>query len=409
MKRLCLYLVVLLGGFLLVGAPGCSSDPNVEGAKLDLRNKDYDRALENVAKALETNPDNAEAHQLKGQILQEQAFTVNDAEQHGVLLDEMVASYNRAVELDPAQRATVDNQLKLAYFNEFNRGIQAFNRGQQAEDDARAAVFNEAASYFGNAAMMFPDSSDAYINQAYAYFSSGTPERAIEPFEMAIEKGDTDEDTFIYLADLYRQTEQAGKGITLMERARQVYPENEDIQAQLMNFYVSSGRASEALEVYQEAVAKDPNNKLYRYNYGSLLLELENYDEAIEQLQAAVDLDPAYANAQYNLGAAYVNRAVAVNEQVTALDDELREKRAGMSEDEIKQMETKMDALAQERRSFFESAIGPLEKAKQMTEAEGGDSASLQGICAALFQSYVQTNQTEKAEGVSECAGYELN
>ena len=393
----------------MIGAPGCSSDPNVEGAKLDLKNKDYDRALENVIKALETDPANAEAHELKGQILQEQAFAVSDAAQHGALLEEMVASYNRCVELDPTRSAAIDNQLKIAYFNEFNRGIQAFNRGQQAQNDDREAVFNEAASYFGNAAMMFPDSSDAYINQAYAYFSSGTPERSIQPFEMAIEKGDTNEDTFVYLGDLYRQSEQYDKGIALMERARQIYPENENLQAQLMNFYVTSGRESEALDVYQQAVDQEPNNKLYRYNYGSLLLELENYDDAIKQLAAAVRIDSAYANAQYNLGAAYVNRAVVVNEEVTTMDDELREKRSGMSEDEVKKMETQMDERAQVRRSLFESAITPLEKAKELTEAEGGDAASLTGICTALFQSYVQTNQTAKAEGVSECAGYEIN
>ena len=62
---------------------------------------------------------------------------------------------------------------------------------------------------------MFPDSSDAYVNQAYAYFGSGQSEMAIEPFEMAIEKGDTSEDTFVYLGDLYRTYGRSEKGIGL--------------------------------------------------------------------------------------------------------------------------------------------------------------------------------------------------
>ncbi len=409
MKRLCLYLVVLLGGFLLIGAPGCSSDPNVEGAKLDIKNKDYDRAYENITKALETDPDNAEAHELKGQILQIQAFAKSDAEQHGALLEEMVASYNRCVELDPERSATVENRLKNAYFEEFNRGIQAFNRGQRAQDNAREAVYNEAASYFGNAAMMFPDSSDAYINQAYAYFSSGNSERAIQPFEMAIEKGDTSEDTFVRLAVLYQTYAQHDKAISLLEKAHDLYPENEDIRSQLMNAYNMAGQGDRAVQMYADAVKQEPNNKLYRYNYGSLLLELENYDDAIVQLMAATEIDPNYANAQYNLGAAYVNKAVVVNEEVTTMDDELREKRSQMSEDEIKQMEAKMDERAQARRALFGKAVEPLEKAKELTEAEGGDAASLTGICQALFQSYVQINETAKAETVSDCAGYELD
>ncbi|MCH8960076.1 MAG: tetratricopeptide repeat protein [Bacteroidetes bacterium] len=409
MKRLCLYLVVLLGGFLLIGAPGCTSDPNVEGAKLDIKNKDYDRAYENITKALETDPDNVEAHELKGQILQIQAFATSDAEQHGALLEEMMTAYHRCVELDPTRNATVENQLKIAYFNEFNRGIQAFNRGEQAQDEKKQAELNAAASYFGNAAMMFPDSSNAYINQAYAYFGSGQSEMAIEPFEMAIEKGDTSEDTFVRLATLYQTYEQHDKAISLLEKAYDLYPENEDIRSQLMNAYNMAGQGDRAVQMYEKAVDQEPNNKLYRYNYGSLLLELENYDDAIVQLMAATEIDPNYANAQYNLGAAYVNKAVVVNEEVTTMDDELREKRSQMSEDEIKQVEAKMDERAQERRSLFESAIEPLEKAKELTEAEGGDAASLSGICQALFQSYAQTGQTDKAETVSDCAGYELN
>ena len=81
MKRFPLLLALLFGGFLLIAADGCSSDPNVEGAKLDLKNKDYDRAMENIGKALESNPENAEALELKGQILQEQAFAVQDVDQ----------------------------------------------------------------------------------------------------------------------------------------------------------------------------------------------------------------------------------------------------------------------------------------------------------------------------------------
>ena len=406
MKRLPLLLALLFGGFLLIAADGCSSDPNVEGAKLDLKNKDYDRALENITKALETNPENADAHELKGQILQEQAFAVQDTDQHTAMLSEMMDAYHRSVELDPARSANVENQLKLAYFNEFQRGIQTFNRGQQASGSERGEVFSDAAVYFGNAAMIFPDSTGAYVNQAFAYFSGGMSEQAIEPFEKAVEGGDTSEDTFVYLADLYRSTEQADKGIVLLEKARTIYPENESLQAQLMNFYVMAEREDEAIKVYQDAVNSDPNNKLYRYNFGSLLLTTEDYDGAIEQLSAAVELDSEYANAQYNLGAAYVNKAVMVNDEVNEVDDELREKKADLSEEQVKEMEMKLEALIEQRRNLFASAVAPLEKAKMLTEAEGND---LKGICQALFQSYAQTGQTEKAESVSECAGYDVN
>ncbi len=404
MKRFPLLLVVLLGGFLLMGANGCSSDPNVEGAKLDLRNKDYDRALQNLEKALEKNPDNAQALQLKGQVLQEKAFATQDADEHATLLQEMMVAYDRARQLDPELSKDINNRLGLAYFNEFNRGIQAFNQGQNAEDGT--AQFAMAAGYFANASKINPDSTGAYINRAFALINARRTQEAIEPFERAIEKGEKSVDTYIYLADLYRQYEQPDKSIAVLEKARDMYPDNADLQAQLLNAYVTGGQMDRAMQVYKDAVEREPDNKLYQYNYGSLLLEAEDYEGAIVHLDKAVELDPDYGSARYNLGAAYVNKAVAVNEQISEMDDKLRENRGAMAADEVSKMEADMEQMAGERRSLFEMAVPHLEKARALFEADGED---ITGICQALFSAYVQTGQQEKAEALSECAGYDLN
>ncbi|MFQ5568179.1 MAG: tetratricopeptide repeat protein [Rhodothermales bacterium] len=403
MKRFSLFLAILLGGVLLLGARGCSSDPNVEGAKLDLNNKDYDRALENIDKALETNPENAEAYQIKGRVLQEKAFAVRDVEEHNTLFRGMIEAYQRAQELDPALGSDVDNRLNIAYFSEFQRGVEAFNRGQNTENGS--AEFGAAADYFGNASLIFPDSASTYVNQAFALLNGGRNAEAIQPLESAIEKGDTSEDTFVYLATLYGEQEKYENVIAVLEKARAVYPESEQIQTLMMNAYVVSGKTDEALGVYRSAVENEPDNKLYRYNYGSILLEMEDYDGAIEQLAKAAEIDPEYANAQYNLGAAYVNKAVAINAQYNEIDDNLREKRADLSADEISAMEAQLDELSTQRRGLFEQAIAPLERAREVSEAQGAD---LQGICQALYQAYGQTNQIEKAEAVAECAGYDL-
>ena len=103
MKRIAIFLVCLVGSYLWMGA-GCSSDPNVEGAKLDLRNKDYDRALENLAEALGRNPDNAEAYELKGRVLQQQASETTDSEQYQEAIQEMIEAYDRALTIRPRSR-----------------------------------------------------------------------------------------------------------------------------------------------------------------------------------------------------------------------------------------------------------------------------------------------------------------
>ena len=78
MTRSPLFICLVFASFVLFGADGCSSDPNVEGAKLDLRNKDYDRALQNLETALQTDPDNVDALELKGRVIGEMILGIRD-------------------------------------------------------------------------------------------------------------------------------------------------------------------------------------------------------------------------------------------------------------------------------------------------------------------------------------------
>ncbi len=382
----------------MLGGAGCSSDPNVEGAKLDLRNKDYDKALQNVETALSKNPDNAEALDLKGRILQEQANATTDPAEHARFIDEMLAAYNRAAELNPELKEEIDQRLRLAYYNEFQRGIQAFNKGRE-----EASEYNNAAAYFEAASRIQPDSSGAYTNAAFALINAGRSQDAIVPFEKAIQAGEQQPDSYIYLADLYIAGNRAPEAVTLLETARQRFESNPQILDQLLNAYVKAGQMDRALNVFGEAVRNEPNNKLYRYNYGSLLLNAERYDEAIENLRAATQVDPDYADAWYNLGASYINKAVDVNEDINALDDSLRANRASLSDAQARNIETKMEQLSSDRKGLFSQAIDPLESARRLRQTAGEDQTQ---ICQALFTAYVQTGQQDKAQSVSQCAGY---
>lgn len=399
MTRFPLFICLVFASFVLFGADGCSSDPNVEGAKLDLKNKDYDRALQNLETALQTNPDNVDALELKGRVIGEMILGIRDIDEHTSLLVEMLDSYDRALLLDPTLDETITQAIRIAYSNEFTMGSQAFNRGQN--DDSEYAT---SAAFFKNAARIQPDSSGAYVNQAYAHMNGGESAAAIQPFEKALEKGDTEKDTFRFLASLYQSADRFEEAVTVLESAGELYPDDEELQKELLNAYQLADQTDRALEMYSQAVEKDPQNKLFRYNYGTLLTMEERYDEAIEQLQAAVAVDPEYINAHYNLATAYINQAVQTNEELTAMDDAYREKLDSMSQAEKDAENEKMNVLADHRRELFGLAISPLESALELMNASDEDPKD---ICVALYQSYVQTNALDKAEGVSGCAGFD--
>ncbi len=386
--RFPLALGFLALAFLVAGADGCGSDPNVTGAKLEMKNEDYDRVLELTAAALEANPDNEEAYFLRGEAYRMKAEAMNDAAQRSELLAEMTQAYNRSLDLghDPAE---ITNRLQVAWGAEMNFGARAFRR---ASDDPSA--YDEAAASFGNATVILPDSSAGFLNQGLAYLAAGSSDNAAEPLQMAIDKGANSAEAYIYLGRIYLSSQdRAADALGVLEQGQAEFPDNEELQTEILNAYVRAGQTDRAIEAYNARIAAEPENPLYRYNYGSLLLQAERFDEAVEQLTVATELDGQNANAYYNLGAAYQNKAASFNARVAELED------AGAPRADV-------DAAIAERTSLLNDALPNLERARALTEAAGDDSGD---ICRALFQVYAALGQGEKAREAGECAGLDLN
>ncbi len=390
---------MLLSGLALLG--GCAGgNPNINAAEDALENQNYEQALNNVNQAIAEmpEPESAEAYVLKGNILLQQATTVQAPEEHAEVIAEAAAAYDRAIELDPALRADVQGRRQFGYFGQMQAGAAAFNEAQD---------YDQAAGYFRSAAILQPDSAAAYLNAAYALINAGRAAEAIEPLEETvtrIEQPDSsDAQTYLILAQLYQQEERPEDAIELLEDVREDFPASQDLTAQLLNAYAQSGNTEQAMAFYAEAIEQEPDNPIFRYNYGSMLLEAERYDEATEQLRVAIELDPQSANAHYNLGAAYVNQAAEQADRIQEISDRLSEERAEMTEQEMAELEQELQQLNQQVRDLFQQAIEPLEQARALAD----DPAREQNICSTLFRAYVRTGQQQQAQAAAECAGIE--
>jgi Flp pilus assembly protein TadD len=142
-----------------------------------------------------------------------------------------------------------------------------------------------------------------------------------------------------------------------------------------------------------------------------MLLQADRFDEAIEQLKKAIELEPGNVKAQYNLGAAYSNKAREVQDSLTVLNDSMRaisqqaieENREPTAEEKekVNTLDENITELEEQKRSLFEEAIPPLERARQLS---GPDGDFRQDACRALVTAYVQTEQVEKAQQYEDCA-----
>lgn len=376
---------LLLLSAIAIGLVGCAAgDPNVEGAKLDLRNGDYEAALNNIETALETNPSNPEAYLLRVEVLRQQYENTPGAQPKRAILAEtydlMVSSFDRAAELLPAEDPRVD-QARLAVW------ALGVNAGNDIIRDPDADV-TEAIGYFRRTTELYPDSSQGYLGLGLSYLRDGNATEAIGPLAEGVEAAPDDAVLAYYYGRALVLADRPSEAITFLEGVQDRFPEDEDIQTMLLNAYSLAGETDRAIERYAEAVERQPDNGALRYNYGALLLQAERFDEAIVQLQTATELDPANSDAFYNLGAAYQNKAAALNEQANETEDV-----------------DAANALIDERNENLELALAPLMEARAISAGTPDEP----GVCDALFRVYTQLGRVDEAEGVAECAGISMN
>ena len=388
---------------------GCATNPNIAGARLDLRNKDYSRALTNINEALGSKPNNSEALLLKGDILSEMLADVSDESDRTGFVGELTGAYAQAVALDPKNMTHVNAQLAILYNSEFIMGMETFRDAGLLAGKERAQRFTSAARHFRNASMMIPDSVNALINEAHAYYNGGKAQDAVDAYESVIALGHTDRELFIYLARTYElmalelgdpatQPDHYNQMIRVLETARELYSQDEEVRTLLLNAYAMSEMTSEALPFFEEIYPLEQDNQVFLYNYGTLLLRQQDYEGAIKNLSQAVSLDSSYVNALFNLGAAYVNHGVSVDKEFQEIADSLQDR---LTPQVVSRLQDQQAALAKSKAELFGHAITNLESAKSLLENDLEDTRS---VCHALYIAYAQTNQRSRAEEVRICA-----
>jgi tetratricopeptide (TPR) repeat protein len=388
-------LAILFTGLLVLSA--CSGgNPNINAAEDALDDGNYDQAISSAQTALDTDSSNTEAYLLISRAYINQVDSTTSIEERQRLFQKAREAQEKALEFDPSLQDDVQGRRTTAYYQQMQSGIDAFNQARQTGD---STAYRNAASFFGGAATLEPDSVEAHLNEAFARLNIGQRTESIEPLETYVTKADSVGETpYTILGQLYLTNDRTEDAIAVLQEATQQYPENTELQSLLLNAFNRTDDKSRAMQAYRDQIEKNPNNAQFRYNYGSLLLTAERYDDAIEQLQRAADLDSDNPRVYYNLGAAHINKAAAIDDSITTIEDEAREADRDMTDSE----QSTLDELVSKRTDMFENAIPALEKAYQMTST--GDEYR-QDICRALFQVYVNTDKEDKAKQVESCAG----
>lgn len=323
-KKLSVIALLLLS--FVFTAFECAS-PEIEGAKLYIQRKQWDKAAEQLNKEVEKNPKSDEGYKLLGDVYKNQ-------EKYNLMLD----AYNKSLAISNRFQKEIDFNKKVSWADCFNKAIGYYNRGinylSKSEDTAKI-YFGKSIEFFTFATKIQPDSVESFRLMYQASTLTKNTDNTIIYIENAY-KANKNAKLAVILGEIYskeganyynqykdtRKLEDSlrartylDQGIQLLTEASEKNPTNKDILLSLASAYIAANKVKEGQATFEKLVNLDPTNKLYRYNFGVVLLEIKKYDLAAEQFSKALEIDPEYTNAIYNLGVAYVQWAVQLKQE----------------------------------------------------------------------------------------------
>jgi len=315
MKKVFIYLSILTM-VLGITAFECGS-AEIEGAKLYINQKQYEKAKEVLLKEVAKNPASDEGWCMLGKIYFEEGN-----------IPKMLEAFDKSLAISKKFEADIKEFKIFTWGSSFNKGVSFFNSGVKAtQQDSMNIFFEKAIEQFKYSIMSEPDSTNGYENIAIAYLNMGKKDDAIPVLEKLTKIG---KPAFSFsrlgtvylikgadLMDNYRKSkskadsvsafEWFNKAISILETGRSKFPADSEILLQLGNAYYSADKIDVAEASFKELVEKNPSNKEIRYAYGVVLLKAHKYEQAASQLEQVVKMDESNVDACYNLAATYIN------------------------------------------------------------------------------------------------------
>jgi len=272
------FLLLLGVGLLLM--VGCQSK-EVTSAKVYIQQDDWDKAIEQLELAVESFPNDAEAHMLLGRGYGKKGW-------HKKMVDE----FNASLAISPKFENEISQERTYYWTNEFNAGVKAYNDGN----------IELAQKRFETSIMLDSSRADAYKHLATVYQREKIMDKAIEIYEILTKKYPKDIEALLRLSDFYNIEKQHEKATEVLLQAKELDPENVDLLSSLAITYDMQGDTSKAFQVYNEAIKRSPDNPDLLFNLGRLYFMRGDFQNAIVNFDKVIENDPNDFQSNLNVG-----------------------------------------------------------------------------------------------------------
>ena len=262
------------------------------------------QALTFLHRALEFQPDFADAHNALGDMLK-------DLER----FDEAIASYKTALVIKPGFPEALFS-LGNIYMDmgRLDESLASFQKALEAKADYAEALCNmgvvladmgrltEAVACYRQAAMIKPDFAMAYNNMGNALRELGKQEEAVVSYRISVRLDTAFAEGYFNLGNALADLGKLTDAVACYRKAVRLNPDFAEGYNNLGNIMKKQGLIGESVAVYRKALRIKPDFAEVHNNLGVALKEQGKIWEAVESYKQAIVFDPAFAEAYSNLG-----------------------------------------------------------------------------------------------------------
>ncbi len=273
----------------------------------------YDKALAEIQKVLELQPDSSEAFCFLG-----------DVYQYKEMFNEAADAYQRVLTLNGSKQTRgIANWCLGIIYNKQGKFLEAEKYGTEAVSllpDAawthyrlgniytQRGKLDEAMGAYQKAIQLNPELAEAYRGLGRTALMQDEPETAIQYYRGAVQRNPYEESAYYNLAKAYRRANQFEQAKSQMELFKEVKAYQDTVQD------------------YRKKLKKNPTTVGLYAELAKVHLEINNIEAAIQEFNIVTSLAPTLALGYYNLGALYmqkgeVQRAIEAFQKTIELDE----------------------------------------------------------------------------------------
>jgi tetratricopeptide (TPR) repeat protein len=271
---------------LLLALLGCQSTA-LTAAKLYIQQNEPQKAEEQLHQALQTEPQNPEAHFLLGQLCADQGN-----------YQEMAASFARSLELSPKFAPQIQDLRQHYWAREYNEGVR--------QASAQPPDFPGALGAFQLATVIDPDRLESWRNLAYVYYQLDSLDTTIRTYRHILSIAPSDTSTLYSIGVLCLKQGRSQEAVQALAEFNRLRPGHVEGLVNLAVAHVEQGELAEAERIYLQAAQATPQDHRPHYNLGNLYFNQKNYPAALAAYQRAAELAPEDQDSRFNLAVAHL-------------------------------------------------------------------------------------------------------